>query len=245
MTAVQTVVLVFCAILVGINKTGIPALGTLPVVLLTLVFASQEAFSTGLQLLLLSAGDLFAVSFYRRKANWKLVARLLPSALCGIALGSAALAWIGSASLRPLIGAIILFLSAVNFIHVHWLKSDRIPSHWLFSAAVGIAAGFSTQTANAAGPVMALYLLSMRLPSVEYMGTCAWFFLILNWACKLPVFLAEGRVSWQSFCIAIPMIPALCVGAALGILFVKRAPKGVFDAAIEIVVVLSAIKLLF
>ncbi len=244
MDAMQIAVLALCAVLVGVNKSGVPAIGTLPVVLLTLVFDSRENFSIGLQLLMLCAGDLLAVACYRSKANWKLVWRLLPSALAGIALGTVALEFIDARLLRPTVGIVILFLSAVNFVHAHCLKSNRIPSHWIFCAAAGITAGFTTQVANAAGPVMALYLLSMRLPPVEYMGTCAWYFLILNYI-KLPVFLFEGRVSMESFCIALPALPLLVAGVALGFLFVKRVPQKTFGAIIELLVVLSAIKLLF
>ena len=35
--------------------------------------------------------------------------------------------------------------------------------------------------ANAAGPIMALYLLSMRFSKEKYIGTAAWYFMIMNW----------------------------------------------------------------
>jgi hypothetical protein len=40
--------------------------------------------------------------------------------------------------------------------------------------------GFTTMIGNAAGPVMAVYLLSMRLPKYSFVGTSAWFFLLVN-----------------------------------------------------------------
>ncbi len=39
--------------------------------------------------------------------------------------------------------------------------------------------------ANAAGPVMSLYLLGVGLPKMALVGTSAWIFLILN-VCKIP-----------------------------------------------------------
>ena len=49
------------------------------------------------------------------------------------------------------------------------------------AATFGILAGFTTQVANAAGPVMAIYLVLMKFSKEEYIGSAAWYFLILNW----------------------------------------------------------------
>ena len=64
----QLIILVISAILIGINKTGMPGLGLLPVVMLALWFDSR--ISPGLQLVMLAVTDLFAVIYYRHKANW-------------------------------------------------------------------------------------------------------------------------------------------------------------------------------
>ena len=42
--------------------------------------------------------------------------------------------------------------------------------HWALAAALGITAGFVTLIANAAGPLMALYLVAMRLPKMQFVG---------------------------------------------------------------------------
>ena len=41
-------------------------------------------------------------------------------------------------------------------------------------------AGSTTMIANAAGPVMTIYLLACRLPKFEFVGTAAWFFFAIN-----------------------------------------------------------------
>ena len=146
--------------------------------------------------------------------------------------------------LRMMIGWIILLLAAVHLVRVAFFKHAAVPGHWAFSAVVGLTAGFTTQVANAAGPVMALYLLSMKLPKDRYVGTCAWFFMIMNWT-KLPVFCFEGRVTAASLHAVLPMIPLILIGAALGVLFVKRAPQRFFEIVIEIIVIVSAVKLLW
>ena len=51
---------------------------------------------------------------------------------------------------------------------------------WWQAAGYGASAGFATTVANAAGPVMNLYLLARRLPKHEFVATGAWFFFAVN-----------------------------------------------------------------
>ena len=245
MTAFQLTILVVSALLVGVNKSGIPGLGMLPVILLALAFDRDPGFATGVMLLMICAGDIFAVSYYRRNADWKIMIRLLPYTFPGLALGFVTLRYLaGPDNLRIMIGWIILLLAAVHLVRIAFFKHADVPSHWLFSAVVGLTAGFTTQVANAAGPVMALYLLSMKLPKDRYVGTCAWFFMIMNWT-KLPVFCFEGRVTVSALLAVLPMLPLILLGAVLGVMFVKRAPQKFFEAVVEIIVIVSAVKLLW
>ena len=87
MTAFQLAILAVSALLVGVNKSGIPGLGMLPVILLAVAFDLNPGFATGVMLLMICAGDIFAVSYYRKNADWKIVVRLLPYTMLGLALG--------------------------------------------------------------------------------------------------------------------------------------------------------------
>ena len=245
MTAFQLAILAVSALLVGVNKSGIPGLGMLPVILLAVAFELNPGFATGVMLLMICAGDIFAVSYYRKNADWKIVLRLLPYTILGLVLGFVTLRFLHKPEhLRMMIGWIILLLAAVHLVRVAFFKHAAVPSHWAFSAVVGLTAGFTTQVANAAGPVMALYLLSMKLPKDRYVGTCAWFFMIMNWT-KLPVFCFEGRVTAAALHAVLPVLPLILAGAVLGVLFVKRAPQRFFEIVVEIIVIVSAVKLLW
>ena len=87
MTAFQLCILAVSALLVGVNKSGIPGLGMLPVILLAVAFELDPGFATGVMLLMICAGDIFAVSYYRKNADWKIVIRLLPYTMLGLVLG--------------------------------------------------------------------------------------------------------------------------------------------------------------
>ena len=74
---------------------------------------------------------------------------------------------------------------------------------------------------NAAGPVMALYLLSMRLPKNSFIGTGAWFFFIVNIS-KVPMHIWSWKtITLNSFLLDVMVIPAIAVGAFLGIWLVR------------------------
>lgn len=70
----------------------------------------------------------------------------------------------------------------------------NIPRSRWFATSLGLLGGFATMMGNAAGPVMALYLLSMHLPKNSYIGTAAWFFFIVNLS-KVPLHVW----SWKTF----------------------------------------------
>lgn len=192
---------------------------------------------------MLAMTDLLAVAWYRRHADWKIVLRLLPWAFAGLALGSWTLRYVSDEAMRPLLGAIVLFLAALNLLRAR-LAPEKIPSGSAVAAACGVTLGFTTQVANAAGPVAAIYFLAMKLPKEKYMGCSAWFFLIINWT-KLPIFLWEGRITMEALKIDLVMIPFLLIGAALGILLLSKMPQKLFENIIQVLVVATAIKLFF
>ncbi len=238
----QLIVLIIAAMLIGINKTAIPGLGVLPVVMLTLVFETR--MSTGVQLGMLALADIVAVAYYRKKADWKVLLRLLPWALCGIIIGSIILRYIptdGSVMKRT-IGGIVLVLMVLGFIRKR-LAPEQIPSGMGWSGFYGILLGSTTQLANAAGPISSLYLLAMKLPKETYMGTCAWFFLILNWL-KLPIFAFEGRVTLESVKLDLCMLPCIILGGFLGIVLLRKMPQKIFETVIQILVVAASVRLL-
>jgi hypothetical protein len=238
----QWFVLCICAVCVGINKTGLPGLGIVVVPLIAAFFPAKA--STGLLLPLLAMADLFAVGYYHSHAKWNHILRLLPAALVGIAAGSLTVRHIADFQLAPVIGLIVLVMLVLNYLRDRKQQDDfNVPRHWLFAVVMGFFAGLTTQLANAAGPIMIIYLLAMRLPKYEFIGTGAWFFLIINWL-KIPVFVSEGRITLESACADIIMLGLIAVGAFAGILILKNISHKWFKRAVEILAAAAAIKLL-
>jgi hypothetical protein len=217
------------AFLVGLSKTGIPGLGILNVAIFALVFPARE--SVGLVLVILICGDIVAVSSYRRDASWPHLLRLFPWAAVGVVAGYLALGHADDLQMRHLIGVILLCLVVFQYIRSRRPASidaeAQPPRPWLASLA-GITAGFTTMVANAAGPVMVLYLLGMRLPKIVFVGTAAWYFLVLN-VFKLPFSASLGLINPASLGVAVWLGPFAMVGALVGRPIVEHLNQHLFE----------------
>ncbi len=229
--------------LVGITKTGIPGIGILVVPMMAMVLPARK--STGILLGILILADLFAILYHRRNARWSHVIRLLPAAFVGIVAGFFGLRYIDDQQLKPIIGAIVLVMLGVNYWRTRANGEDApIPAQWWFAVSLGFIAGVTTMMANAAGPVMVIYLLAMRLPKMEFVGTSAWFFFVVNWL-KVPLSAKLALMTVASIKLNLMMLPFIAVGAALGIFFLKRIPQKAFSTIVQVLTVAAAIKLLF
>jgi len=243
LSSVELFVVGLCAFVVGVSKTGIPGVGILPALLMAQVLPAQK--STGMLLGILILGDLFAAGYHRRNAKWPHMVRLIPAALAGIVAGYFAMAHVTDTQLKRLIGAIVLIMLALNYWRTRTQGEDlHVPTQWWFAVGLGFTAGLTSMMANAAGPIMIIYLVAMRLPKVEFVGTSAWFFFIVNWL-KVPFSANLNLMNAASIKLNLMMIPAIAAGAVVGIFFLKRIPQKAFNAVVQILAVAAAIKLLF
>jgi uncharacterized membrane protein YfcA len=226
------------AFMVGVSKAGITGLSILSIALFNHVFPSSKQAS-GLVLPLLIFGDFVAVFSYRKHTQWHYLWRLFPWTAAGVVLGYFTLGRISDHSARIMIGWIIVSLAALSF----WRRQTSAPHdeaaifHWSVGAVIGVTAGFITLIANAAGPLMAIYLVAMRLPKMEYVGTAAVFFMLLN-LFKVPFMVDLGLITVQSFSFNLARAPAVLLGALAGRWLLKRVNQNLFE---RLVLLLSAI----
>ncbi|MDR1156381.1 MAG: sulfite exporter TauE/SafE family protein [Bacteroidales bacterium] len=214
---------VICGLCIGMSKTGINGLGTVVVPILAVIFGARS--STGILLPMLCCADLFAVAYYRRSAEWKYVIRLLPWALAGFAIALFVDHRVPDKGFKTLIGICILTGLGVMLWNEYRGKDTAVPSAWWFTALFGVMGGFSTMIGNAAGPIMSVFLLSVRLPKNSFVGTAAWFFMIINYL-KLPLqYFVWHNISRETLLFDLVMLPAIAVGAWLGVIFVKKVSE--------------------
>jgi uncharacterized membrane protein YfcA len=222
----------FCALMIGVAKTGMPGLGTV-VVPLMVITVGDARYAAAWMLPVLSTADVFAVIYWRRHTEARKLLSLVPWVLVGMAGGAAALS-LPEHALRIIVGVIVLLMLVVYF----WrrIKSgEQVGGH---AVAYGIAAGFATTVANASGPVMSLYLLSKRLGKEEFVATGAWFFFVVNLT-KAPIYVWYHLFTARSLLFDLYMVPAVIVGALAGRWIVYNTPQRLFEILVIVLTVVS------
>ena len=233
-----------CAFLVGVSKTGMPGVGILVVLIAALVVPTKA--SVGLVLPLLIFADIFAAAWYHRKAQWRHIFRLLGFTFIGILVATLTLTRIDDRQLKPLIGVIVLALLAVSTwnnyrksAHLRYDHDSRA-RRWIFAVIFGFLAGYTTMMANAAGPIMIIYLLAVGLGKFEFVGTMAWFFFIVNWL-KVPFQSKLEMITAESLKLDAVLFPLVFIGAVCGILLVKHIPQKLFNTVVSVLAAGAAI----
>jgi hypothetical protein len=244
LTTWQWIWLALAAFCSGLSKTGIAGLSILPVALFAIALPARA--STGALLPLLVCGDIFGVTFYRKHASWPHLWRLFPWVTVGVVAGYFALGRVNNQQIQRMIGLTLLIMVVLQ-----WWRgrqggdlASRLPHSVWFAGLMGVLAGFTTMVANAAGPVMALYLLAIGLPKLVFIGTGAWFFLCVN-AFKVPFSVQLGLITPASLLmdamLLLPMIP----GALLGPRIVKHINQSVFEKMVLLLTLAGVVRLLW
>ncbi len=226
---------------IGISKSGLPGVSLLHVVIFARLFGARA--STGVVLPMLIAGDVGAVLLFRRHAQWPHVFRTLPPALLGVGVGWWLMGSYPAAHWNLVIGAIVFGLAVLQILR-NWRPGlfDRFPHTRGFAWTIGFVAGVVTMLANAAGPVMALYLVAVALPKDAFVGTAAWFFLLIN-VFKVPFSAQLGLINAPSLAFNAILVPAIAIGLFAGKALVARIPQRAFDTLVLAFAIIAALKL--
>lgn len=240
----QWIALAVAAFCSGLAKTGITGLGILPAVVFANVLPARESIGALLPLLL--CGDAFGVMYFRKHASWPHLWRLFGWVIAGVVAGYFALGQVDDAQVKRLIGVILLVMVAL-----HWWRgrqrsdlASRLPHSMWFTALMGVLAGFSSMTANAAGPVMVIYLLAIGLPKLVFIGTGAWFFMLVN-VFKVPLSVKLGLITHDSLLLGAPLVLPLIPGALLGPRLLKHINQDAFEKMVLILTLAGTIRLLW
>ena len=237
----QWALFVLAGILVGVAKTGVAGLGMLSVAIFSHIMPAKQA--TGIVLPLLCMADIVAVVSYRQHANWRHLWHLFPYTAAGVLLGYFAMDRIDNRQASLLIGIIIISLVAVHLWR-RWRGGHEADHGAWFAPVIGVLAGFTTLVANAAGPLMAIYFLAMRLPKMEYVGTAAVFFLLMNFF-KVPFMVHLGLINSTSFQLNVALAPAVLVGTLVGRRMLAHINQKAFENLALTLSAVAGAKLLF
>ena len=238
----QWVIVLICGMMIGFTKTGISGITMLIIPVLASIFGAR--LSVGFLLPMLSMGDIFAVWYYNRHAEWPCLWRLLPWVIPGIGLGLLVGNYVSGEQFRIIFAVTILAGLIVMVWQEQKGEKAAAPMKWWFVLIIGLAAGFTTMIGNAAGAIISVYLLSMQMPKYAFIGTRAWFFMIVN-LIKIPLHVfVWGTITLRTFSFNIALLPAIALGALIGIQVVKQIPEKAYRYIIIILTAMACIKLL-
>lgn len=234
----------FCAVLIGMSKTGIQNIGTIAVPLFALLFGAKQ--STGIVLILLAMADLIAIIYYRKKLIWSEVTKLLPMALFGLIVALLYGHYIDDGTFKLIMALCILVGVGIMI----WMersdeqRREQLTQRKWYAPFFGFLMGFSTMIGNAAGPALSIYLLSRRLDKFTFVATGAWFIMILNYT-KIPLqAFVWDNLTWAGIVLNLLALPFILLGGYVGIRLVKVLPEKSFKNLIMVLVVLSSIFML-
>lgn len=226
----------------GLSKSGFPGVSLVTVALMAEAFPARQ--STGVLLPLLIFGDLCAVQAFRRHTLWAQIVRMLPPTILGIVVGFFLMKSIPDAAFRPVLGWMLLATTLVQILRSVWPQmGGAIPHTRAFAWCMGVWAGIATMVANAAGPVMAVYLLAIALPKDNLVGTSAWFFLIIN-VLKLPFSGALGLLNPNSLLLDLTLCPLVLAGNWVGRKMLHRIPQRAFELLLLVSALAAALKMI-
>lgn len=250
LTLWQLAALAAASALVGFSKTAVSGANTISLAVFAAVLPARE--STGVLLPILIAGDVLAVLTYRRHAHWPTLLRLFPAVAVGVVAGTLFMMWAGDAAVRTSIGAILVFMAGVTVWRRRTADAGAEPlagaapptaAERLKARSYGVLGGFTTMVANAGGPVMSLYLLSAGFRKLGFLGTSAWFFLIVNTS-KVPFSVGLGLIDARSLLLDACLLLFVLPGAWIGRKCVNRINQLLFERLVIGATVLGGLQLL-
>ena len=241
------------ALLVGFSKTAVSGANTVSLAIFAAVLPARE--STGVLLPILIAGDVLAVLTYRRHAHWPTLWRLFPAVAVGVVVGTVFLVWADDEVVRTSIGAILLLMAGVTVWRRRRAEAEAAeaaeddpdavstPAGRIKARSYGVLGGFTTMVANAGGPVMSMYLLSAGFRKLGFLGTSAFFFLIVN-VSKVPFSAGLGLIDGHSLLLDAALVVFVIPGAFIGKWAVNRINQRLFEQLVIAATVVGGAQLL-
>lgn len=213
------ILLLLClvALFTGFIKAGLPSLGTLLTASVALIFPPRDAL--GITLMYLLVGDTVAVTLYWRLAHWQELKKMILPVLVGIIAGGTLLSFLDNEHLGLTLGLVVLLLVSMEPFRPR-LTQWALDHPGSVRSGSGILAGIATTIGNAAGPILSLYFLLLKLDKKTFVGTGAIFFLFVN-VSKIPIFMGQGIFHAQYFASVALTAPLVLAGALGGRKFLE------------------------
>ncbi len=236
------IIAVLAVFIVALSKSGlVGSLGLVAVPMLSLVMPARDA--AGMMLPLLLVMDAIAVWTYRKDADWRILRIMLPGAAIGTLIGWALWTVVSDAMVLLFVGVITLLFILDALLPLR-KKLEGLPPSKPWGVFWGGFSGFTSFISHTGGPPFQIYTLPQKLTPVNYSGTTAFFFAIVNSAKLIPYFFL-GQLNVANLTHAAILAPLAIVGVLVGVWLVRRISIKRFYQLTYWLVFLLALKLIY
>lgn len=234
-------ILFVAGLLAGIMRAGFGGgVGVVAAPVLALVIPAKQALGVILPLTL--TADVLSARYYWGQWEPPVVRAILPGCIVGIGAGALLLDVIPEDVFSRLLGgmACVHALLQVSGGRVlRWLQTTSKSGGLIAGALTGLVSTLF----HAGGVVMMLYLGPLGLTGRRFVATVFLIGVALNLV-KIGPYLGLGLIDTDSLAISLKMLPALAIGALLGLFLNHRLPKIWFNRFILVIVATVGVKLL-
>ena len=133
----------------------------------------------------------------------------------GTVLGALVWWWVGREGIEHYNAFIKQCVGVIAVVFALYIGAKEASMRWVehhkagpkTAVVAGVAAGFTSTIAHAAGPIVGLYIFSQGLGKTLFVGTVAWTFTFINLT-KVPFYMAVGLLDFSVLRFDIFLIPA-------------------------------------
>ena len=241
--ATAWILVTVAAFCIGVSKAGFSGISLISVFILADLIGAKQSLGFALPMLILA--DLMVYPAFRKYASWKSVWLLTWPALVGMAVGVTVLGNVDNDTMRRVIGVIILVMCTIQLVsRINPEKFFAIACTRRFGFFCGTAGGVATVLANAAGPILQIYMVSRRMEKMELIGVGARFFLVIN-LLKLPLSAGLNLITPEGLLTNLILAPAIAAGVFGGHRLIKVISQKVFEMTVIAFAVVAGIRLCF
>jgi len=230
-------------LLLGLAKGGMLGLGMLGMPLMAMVFPPVEAGAILMPLLVVQ--DIFGMWLYRKNWNRRIIAWMLPGAVCGVAVAAY------FASIMP-VHVILAILGGISVVFGLWRVwvtwrdmpvTVRTSKEWP-GLIFGFFSGITSQIAHAGAPPFRIWVMPKNLPHIQFAGTAIMLFGFVNYV-KVPAFIALGAFTRETLILSRLLTPVALLSTMAGARLVPYIKGRSFFLFANMMLVLVGAKLIW
>jgi hypothetical protein len=228
-------------LVLGISKSGFGiGIGSLAVPLMALTVSVPQAAAIMMPVLLFV--DLLGLAAFRKHIDLALLRFLIPFGLLGTVLGALLFKSLDAHWVAGLLGGLTLLFLAQRLVFPPRADSPP-PARWVGRVLTTVS-GFTSFVAHSGGPPISAYVIPLRLSPLNFGGTMAYFFFVINLSKWIP-FAFLGLLDARNMATSLVLLPFVPVGVFAGFTLAKHISPTLFNRLIYWGMGLTGTKLLW